>query len=306
MPATNDPESVIDGPDPPADDGEAGQSARSRWGVIDAFRARSPCPRCRRGAHPPDRARGIGRDGRRRRRSRHSRPADHGRPRHGGAGPGRHGQCRLHPDLHRDEPRRPRPDGPAHAGVDHRPGRRQLRRRQPGLRAGRRLAGRRRGVSCRSRTRHEPGAAGDRHGPARPRHGLPLLVHLEPQPRPDRHRRQRGVRGHGADPCLPSQRRRQHPAVADLPADQTVEGDTIGGWVAAYAGLSATDAEDGVGPDPHLQPGGQGRSCRWARPPSPARSPTAAAGARATRSTSPWSTRPPRHRCRRRPGGHDR
>ena len=42
--------------------------------------------------------------------------------------------------------------------------------------------------------------------------------------------------------------------VLTVPADQTVEGDTTGGWVAAYAGLSATDAEDDPDPTPICSP----------------------------------------------------
>ena len=43
------------------------------------------------------------------------------------------------------------------------------------------------------------------------------------------------------------------PPVLDLPADMTVEGDTTGGWTAAYA-ASATDAEDAPDPTPTCAP----------------------------------------------------
>ena len=39
-----------------------------------------------------------------------------------------------------------------------------------------------------------------------------------------------------------------------LPADQTVEGDTAGGWTAVYAGVTATDAEDDPDPAPACSP----------------------------------------------------
>ncbi len=42
--------------------------------------------------------------------------------------------------------------------------------------------------------------------------------------------------------------------VLTVPADQTVEGDTTGGWIAAYPGVSATDAEDEPDPTPHCSP----------------------------------------------------
>jgi HYR domain/Domain of unknown function (DUF3416) len=43
--------------------------------------------------------------------------------------------------------------------------------------------------------------------------------------------------------------------VLTLPGDQTVEGNTTGGWVAAYSGVSATDAEDDPDPTPTCSPG---------------------------------------------------
>jgi hypothetical protein len=42
--------------------------------------------------------------------------------------------------------------------------------------------------------------------------------------------------------------------VLTVPADQTVEGDTTGGWTAAYPGVSATDAEDAPDPTPTCSP----------------------------------------------------
>ena len=45
-----------------------------------------------------------------------------------------------------------------------------------------------------------------------------------------------------------------HGGPLTVPADQTVEGDTTGGWVAAYAGVSATDAEDDPDPTPICSP----------------------------------------------------
>lgn len=42
--------------------------------------------------------------------------------------------------------------------------------------------------------------------------------------------------------------------VLTLPADRTVEGDTRGGWTAAYPGVSATDAEDDPDPVPVCSP----------------------------------------------------
>ena len=45
--------------------------------------------------------------------------------------------------------------------------------------------------------------------------------------------------------------------VLTVPADQTVEGDTTGGWTAVYPGVAATDAEDTPDPTP-TQPGGRG------------------------------------------------
>ena len=43
------------------------------------------------------------------------------------------------------------------------------------------------------------------------------------------------------------------PPVLVLPADMTVEGDTTGGWTAAYP-ASATDAEDAPDPTPTCAP----------------------------------------------------
>ncbi len=42
--------------------------------------------------------------------------------------------------------------------------------------------------------------------------------------------------------------------VLTVPADQTVEGDTTGGWTAVYPGVSATDAEDTPDPSPTCSP----------------------------------------------------
>lgn len=42
--------------------------------------------------------------------------------------------------------------------------------------------------------------------------------------------------------------------VLTVPADTTVEGNTIGGWTAAYPGVSATDAEDDPDPVPACSP----------------------------------------------------
>lgn len=42
--------------------------------------------------------------------------------------------------------------------------------------------------------------------------------------------------------------------VLTVPADLTVEGDTTGGWTAAYPGVSATDAEDDPDPMPACSP----------------------------------------------------
>ncbi len=44
------------------------------------------------------------------------------------------------------------------------------------------------------------------------------------------------------------------PPVLTLPGDKTVEGNTTGGWIAAYSDVSATDAEDDPDPTPTCSP----------------------------------------------------
>ena len=42
--------------------------------------------------------------------------------------------------------------------------------------------------------------------------------------------------------------------ILTVPGDQTVEGDTVGGWTASYPGVSASDAEDDPDPTPVCSP----------------------------------------------------